>query len=125
MSAKLIIWIPGKPLLNGHKQREFLWSESHRCYVYGGTEIAAEDFNSIYEKAVRNNLDMNPRVRVIAIDAEKPIAQDAPPIPPISMQEITPDEAADQAEEILARLRPDRLKKKTGPKEKTAVMEVA
>lgn len=125
MSAKLIIWIPGKPLLNGHKQREFTWSESHRCYIYGGTEIAAEDFNSIYDKAVRNNLDLNPRVRVIAVDAETPIAPAAPPITSISVQEISPEEAADQAEEVLARLRPDRLKKKTGPKEKTAVMEVA
>lgn len=126
MSAKLIIWIAGKPLLNGHKQREFIWDASHGCYIYGGKEIDAADFNDIYEKAVRNNSDMSPRVRVVGISvtvrAQPPIETPPPaPITTISAREIT----ADEAEEVLQRERPDRLKKKTGPKDKTAIMDVA
>lgn len=123
MSAKLIIWIPGKPLLHGYKQREFLWSQAHGCYLYGGKEIDAKDFNAVYERAVRNNADLGPRVRVMTVD--KAIVRAAPPTPitTITAKEIT----ADEAEEVLSRLRPERLKKKTGPKEKekVPVMEVA
>lgn len=114
MSAKLIIWIPGKPQLNGHKQREFLWSPAHSCYLYGGKEIDASEFNALYEKAVRNNADLGPRVKVLSVD--KTIVRAAPPAPitTITAREVS----ADEAEEVLQRLRPERLKKKTGPKEK-------
>jgi hypothetical protein len=110
MSAKLIIWVPGKPLLNGYKQREFIWSEAHKCYIYGGSEIDASKFNELYEKAVRNNFDMNPRVKVV--DVQRIAIIEPPPITTITAQEIT----AEKAEEVLQRLAPERLKKKPGPK---------
>jgi len=110
MSAKLIIWVPGKPLLNGYKQREFIWSEIHKCYIYGGSEIDASKFNETYEKATRNNSDMNPRVKVVEIRNISII--EPPPAEPVKPQEIT----ADKAEEVLQRLAPERLKKKPGPK---------
>ncbi len=116
MSPKIIIWIPGKPLLHGHKRREFLWSVPHACYLYEGREIELGEFNAKYEKAMRNNADLNPRVKILGLGtAEAP----APVATIVAAHEVT----ADEAEEVLMRLRPERLKKKTGPK--AAVMEVA
>ncbi len=114
--SRLIIYVSGKPLLHGHKRREFLWSPAHKCYLYGGKEIEAAEFNAIYEKAMRTNADMNPRVLVTNADASAaPIA----PVATIAAHEITTEEA----EAVLARLAPERLKKKTGPKPR--VLEVA
>lgn len=120
MSAKLIIYLTGSLTVNGHRQREFQWSAAHGCYLYEGVEIDAAEFNTKYEKAVRTNSDLRPRVKVVSADAGGS-ARPAPPaaITTISAREVT----ADEAEEVLARLRPDRLKKKTGPKPQ--VMEVA
>jgi hypothetical protein len=119
--CKLIIYITGKPLLNGYRRREFVWSEPHACYLYENTEFLPAEFNAKYEKAVRNNADLNPRVRVIEGDEVK-----APVIPmaPVSTLSTAREISADEAEEVLMRLRPDRLKKKTGPKPEGA-MEVA
>ncbi len=123
MSAKLIIWLPGKPSLHGYKRREFLWSERHGCYLYGGAEIEASKFNEVYEKAFKTNADMNPRIKVLSVDAMS-AAPTAPPIPapPISPP-APPEITLEQAEEAMQRLAPERLKKKTGPKT-AALVEV-
>lgn len=63
--TKLIIWIPGKPLLNGYKRREFRWSEPHACYIYRGRELGPEEFNAEFDHAFKHNSDLQPRVRVV------------------------------------------------------------
>ena len=102
--AKLIIYVSGKPSLNGFRIREFKWSEPHRKHIYLGREIEEQEFNALIEKAWRNNSDLHPKVMVIA------------------QQELTEDQKIEQAERLLEELRPDRLRKKTGAK---ALMEVA
>jgi hypothetical protein len=117
MSAKLIIYITGKPTLHGHKRREFLWSPAHSCYLYEGREIEPAAFNAKFEKAVRNNADLNPRVKMIEYE-------DAESVPPISRNAASPrpepelsiDEQLERAEAVINRFAPERLKKKTGPK---------
>lgn len=120
MPAKLIIWIAGKPLLNGYKQREFTWNALYSCYIYEGREIDASDFNEVYAKAMKHNSDMNPRVRVVKVSApariESPVQAVVHIAPP-----TTPEEELQAAEAVIMRLAPERLKKKTGPKPAAAL----
>jgi|SRR5882724_3051111 len=108
MSAKLIIYVTGKPLMHGYKMREFVWSAPHGCYLYEGAEIEAYEFNEKYAKAIKTNADLNPKVKVVGD------AQFAMPLPIIttSYSEMTVEEA----EAVMLRLAPERLKKKPGPK---------
>jgi len=65
---KLIIYLGGKPSMNGIRRRDFLWNKTHNCYVYGGGEIAPDDFNAKYELARKNAgelLKAQMRVRVV------------------------------------------------------------
>ncbi len=117
---RLIIYVTGKPNLHGHKRREFLWSPAHKLYLYGGSEISAEAFNEIYEKAMKTNADMNPRVKVVdagATVAIQHVTFTTPPAP----QEITEE----QAVAVLQRLAPELLKKKPGRKAADVALEVA
>lgn len=125
----LIIYVTGKPLLHGHRRREFAWSPPHGVYLYDGKEFAPSEFNEAYERCMRNNSDMNPRVRVVAGSvpaARKPdgpvVAVGVVPAPPPAPRAITLEEA----EAVVARLAPERLKKKTGPRPPNmATLEVA
>lgn len=67
MQFKLIIYVSGKPSLNGYRIREFKWSEKHRKHLYLGAEIEPEKFNALFEKAWRNNSDLDPKAMVIPI----------------------------------------------------------
>lgn len=96
---KLIIYVTGRPILNGYKQREFQWDKAHGCYIYEGKEFSPSEFNEKYEKAMKTNSDLRPRVRVLG-----------------AAEETDPEVIADNAEKTLEQLRPHRLKKKTGPK---------
>jgi len=102
--SKLIIYVPGKPLVNGYKRRDFLWSVDHSCYIYKGRELDEQEFNAIAEKVMRQNDDMHPLVKVSTF-SDAPAGTTAP-------HEFTVGEA----EEVLTRLAPHRLKGKTGPK---------
>lgn len=62
---KIIIYITGKPGLHGFKRREFLWSEPHKLYLWGGRELELREFNDAWPKAYSRNHDMNPQVKVI------------------------------------------------------------
>lgn len=121
--SKLIIWVGGKPLLHGYKVREFKWSAGHGCYIYGGAEIEDRDFNAVYEKCLKNNADLGPRVKVVSTGAvmvafvPKPEPSPARADPP-QAHEITLAEA----EAVVARLAPERLRRR-GPR--PLVMEVA
>lgn len=64
---KLIIWIPGRPTMNGLKRRAFLWSAVHGCYIYEGAEIDPAEFNAKYERAIKNIPNVKPGVRVIVV----------------------------------------------------------
>ena len=112
--AKLIIYVTGKPLMNGYKVREFQWSEVHRCYLYEGRELDAAEFNEKWEKAYRNNGDLSPKVRVT--DAGNPPTP--APANPAPLPEPTPpaEPTLDEALAIVQRLAPDRLKAKPGRK---------
>lgn len=126
--SKLIIWVGGRPSLNGYRIREFQWVPAHACYVYGGAAINAADFNAAYEKALKTNSDLHPKVRVVE-------AGDAPQIAPapaetktavlnVATVAVKREPTVEEAEAVMIRLAPERLKKKPGPA-RPAVMEVA
>lgn len=122
--SKLIIYVSGSLAVNGHRIREFNYSPTHKKFIWQGREVSDVEFNANFEKAWKTNGDLYPRAMVVetsqpgapAITA--PLPATPPPIATISAREIT----ADEAEGVLMRLRPERLKKKTGPK---PIMEVA
>lgn len=87
---KLIIWIPGRPTMNGLKRRAFLWSTAHRCYVYEGAEIDPADFNAKYEKAVKNIPNVKPGVRVIVVDAGLGAAPETLDLAPEKTADLVP-----------------------------------
>lgn len=112
--AKLIIWVGGKPLLNGYRIREFSWSVAHNCYIYEGREIEEFEFNEKFEKAMRNNFDLHPKVKIVAF-SEATKHEEKP--------QFHGDISLEQAEAVMAELAPDRLKKKAGRPPR--MMEVA
>ncbi len=113
MSVKLIIFITGKPTLHGHKRREFHWSPAHGCYLYEGSEIKPSEFNAKYEKAMKTNSDLLPRVKVIDASAESaaPISDKTP-----AGETFAIEEQLNQAEAVINRYAPERLKKRQGAK---------
>ncbi len=116
MSVKLIIWIPGKPNIHGHKRREFLWVPAFSCYLYEGKEIEPSAFNAKYEKAMKNNGDMLPRVKVIETASAESAAPISTPNLPPPAPELTITEQLEKAEAVIERYAPERLKKKPGAK---------
>ncbi len=101
--AKIIIWLGGNPKVHGYKKREFTWSDAHGRYLYRGVEYSLADFNEAYERALKTNADLIPRVKVLLpLDA----AQGLP---------LTDEQMLENAEAVFMRLDPTRLKKKTGP----------
>jgi hypothetical protein len=104
--TRLIIWVGGRTMVHGFKRRGYLWSETHRCYIYLGRELTDREFNGVIDKALREGEGMYPSVKIVSFSEEKSMA---------------PDVTAQQAEEIMQRLAPERLKKKPGPKQ---LMEV-
>lgn len=109
--SKLLIYVAGRPATNGYHIREFKWSEPHKKFIYLGREIEDYEFNALFEKAWKNNADLTPKALSLAT-GPAPAAVVAPPPP----APISDEEAADKAEELLQRLRPDRLKLKPGRK---------
>ncbi len=112
--AKLIIWVGGKPLLNGYRIREFSWSVAHNCYIYEGRELAETEFNEKVEKAFRNNFDLHPKVKIVTFSEAPNHTATAQSVGDITLE---------QAEAVMAELAPDRLKKKAGRPPR--MMEVA
>ncbi len=109
---KLIIYVKGKPIIHGYKQREFRWMPKHNCYVFREQEFTPKEYDAIHEKVMMDNQDLRPMVRVL-VDVAAPDEWEAPPaITTITAKEIT---VAD-AEAVMERLAPHRLKKKPGPK---------
>lgn len=112
--AKLIIFITGYPRIQGLKRGEFEWSEAHQCYLFQGREFDETNFNPAAEIALRRYAQMFPMVKVI-------VSQAAATVPPVTVDELPPEEPSDAerlaaAIAIIERLAPDRLKKKPGPR---------
>lgn len=104
---KLIIYAKGKPIIHGYKQREFRWMQKHGCYVFREKEYAPEEFNAAVEKVMQDNLDLHPMVRVLDVEAV---------VAPITTISVAREVTVSEAEEVMERLAPHRLKKKPGPK---------
>lgn len=118
--SKLIIWVAGRFNLHGHKRGKFILSPAHgNIYIFEGKEFAPEEFNAKYAEAMKVGASMSPQVRVVGVG----VPADVPPVATITAaHEIT----AEEAEAVIARLAPGRLKKRTGPKPKeAAALEVA
>jgi hypothetical protein len=134
---KLIIWIPGKPMVHGFKRREYIWSVEHGCHIYLGREFSPEEFNSVVEKAIRNNMDMHPLVKVMpgaTADAalraqiskleEQLNAHPVPEAPPAPVTTIAQGReiSLEEAEAVVFRLAPHKFKK--APAVKVAKLDV-
>jgi len=114
---KLIIYINARPRTQGLKIREFQWSPEHSLHIYMGRVYDASEFNAAMDKALKNNRDLNPIVKVVDAGASAPVAPEAPvlqpppivsPVATISAKEVTVEAAV----EVLLRLAPEMLRKK-------------
>lgn len=118
--SSLLIFITGKPTIHGYKRREFHWSPAHGVYLYGNKEYAPHEFNAAYEKAMKTNSDMNPRVKVwgqgsITVQEPQPTTSSGQTIvvPPAPISIL---EQVEAAEALLQRYTPEKLRKKSGAK---------
>lgn len=105
---KFIIYLDGNPHVQGYTRFEFKWSQSHGAYIWQGREIEASEFNKEAEIALTRYARVNwhPKVKIVSGIHERVAPIDS------TAKEITLAEA----EEVMERLAPHRLKKKTGPK---------
>lgn len=99
--SKLIIWVPGKIIQYGYRRRTFQWSPAHNCYIYQGKEFTEREFNGVVDQAMKDGADMHVSVKVVQFNEE-----------PAPRAAIT----AQEAENVLRKLAPERLKLKPGPK---------
>lgn len=112
--SKLIIWVPGRPIIYSYARGDFKWSEAHKCFIYMGRELDEKEFNAVIDKVMSRNEDKNPSVRVILPDAVTPAAYAVP-------EDEVPDDsrraqesegvALQRAIDVVRHLAPDRLKK--------------
>lgn len=63
--SKLIICCAGRPALNGHKRRTFLWSTEHNCFIHEGRELTETELNAQVEGVCKKNWDLRPYVKVV------------------------------------------------------------
>lgn len=131
MSAKLIICCSGRPALNGHKRRLFQWNPEYNCFVYENKLFDEAQFNSVIEEVMKKNGDLRPYVKVA-------VFSDGSTTPPPPSGDYAALEAkykalqarigapltVDQAEGVLQRLAPHRLKGKPGRKPALEPLEV-
>lgn len=113
--SKFVVCISGKPNIHGYKRGEFHWNETLKLYVYQKLIFDESQFNEVVAKALDRYHDMSPKVRVVEVAvSQQPVEDlDTPPIATITAaHEVTVEEA----EAVMERLAPHRLKKKTGPK---------
>jgi hypothetical protein len=107
-------------MVTGFKRGDFLWNEDHKCYVYQNKVFSEREFNAVAEKVFKLHYRLLPQVRVVKFsdDAEAPAIAPAPvPQPaPAAVEDFSPaaEVTADEAEKVLARERPWRLKRQVG-----------
>ena len=112
--SKLIIYLPGKARVQGYKMYDFLWDESLQCFVFRGKAYDPHEFNEAYDICMKRFRRLLPTisVKVIGLETAPVVAATPAPTPTPAPHEITVEEA----EAVMQRLAPDRLKKKPGPK---------
>ena len=113
MSAKLIIWIPGQFLITGYKRGDFLWDNTYKKYVYKSRLFTEREFNAEAEKIFKQHHRIFPQVHVVEYsdEAKADLGPDLAPVATISpAHEIT----AEEAEAVMERLAPWRLKPQPG-----------
>ncbi len=117
--SKIIIYIDGRPLVQGFVQREFRWSDAHGCYLYESREYELAEFNAVYAECIRRNSDLAVRVRVLVSEPVVSVTVCAAPAvpvpPPIS---VTREITVEEAEAVMLKFAPHRVRAKTGPKPK-------
>ena len=111
---KIIIYLDGHPNTHGHSRLQFKWSTEYACYLYQGKVFEdAKEFNEACRASTSGpNAQIFRRlgwaINVKILEAGPTFMQ--PPAPTV------PDITMAQAEEVLERLAPHRLKKKPGPR---------
>lgn len=100
---KFIIYLEGNPSVQGYTRFEYKWSQQHGVYLWQGREIDEKEFNKEAEIALTrySRLHWHPKVKILP----------GPPAEPVEKEISVAD-----AEAVMERLAPHRLKKKTGPK---------
>lgn len=134
MPAKLIICCAGRPAINGHKRRSFLWMDKHGCFVHNGVELDEVAFNACSQEVMSKNQDLrcfakvvdsdgvataDPRIahleaklienqtRIYTLQASLISARNSAPASDITLE---------QALAVVESLAPDKIKKKPGRK---------
>lgn len=105
---KFLIYVRGNPLVNGHVRMRFRWVPKYELYLWDGKETDVDEFDKVMAEAFKNPLYkiMNPEAKLAPGTFQAPAAA----------VEIT---VAD-AEAVMERLAPHRLKRKPGPKVEVA-----
>ncbi len=63
---KLIIYVTGALILNGHARGGFLWSEKHQCYIWKGRELTPVEFNAEVGQAMTEHRKLlQPMVKIL------------------------------------------------------------
>ena len=134
MPAKLIICCAGRPAINGHKRRTFLWNDKFGCFIHEGRVLEAAEFNAKAQEVMAKNQDLRCFARVVETDGavgadprvselEKALADKSTRIEALQESVLSlRTKNAPTLEEALAvvgELAPDRLKKKPGRKPET------
>jgi hypothetical protein len=127
---KLILCCAGRPGLNGHKRRSFLWNAEHNCFIHEGRAFEPSEFNEIVQDVCKKNWDLYPYAKVIPDAGEK----FAPPESAGLKEKVadlqeklataraeahaarTADVTLETALAVVEKLAPERLKRKPGPK---------
>lgn len=105
---KFLFYLEGNPLIQGHTRLEFKWSPAHGVFLFEGKETEPKDFDAVARTV------FGPRYRNLFFPLVKLAGAAAAAAAPVADKpaEIT---VAD-AEAVMERLAPHRLKKKPGPK---------
>lgn len=129
MPAKLIICCAGRPAINGHKRRSFLWNDKYGCYVHENKALSESEFNAAAQEVMRKNEDLHCFAKVVEPDGitgpdpqvselEKALADKQTRIESLQATVLalraktTP--SLEDALEVVETLAPERLKKKPG-----------
>ena len=110
--SKFIVFVRGYPLVNGYKQWHFFWDQELAVYVYKSKRFGPEEFNDVYAEAMApyQRLGLKPEVKCIDSDG---VAAPAP----ITTISVAKEVTLEEAEAVVQRLAPHRLKKKPGPRQ--------
>lgn len=113
---RIIAYLTGNPSVQGYKRREFLWMPEHKCYVHNGRPFTEKEFNQLVPAICKKHRDLYPQFRML----EEPPAETAAVAPTTASLQIdvpapAPEITVEQAEALLLRLAPEKLRKAPRP----------